>query len=51
MNEDALKTLLKACAKVSDAMSEAGDWPDTEAELEALHEAVNELRFAMPDNL
>ena len=49
MTEDALKTLLEACEKVSEAMSQAGDWPDTLQELEALHKAVTELRFAMPD--
>lgn len=49
MTEKALKTLLEACEKVSKVMSEAGDWPDTLQELEALHKAVTELRFAMPN--
>ena len=49
MSNEELKTLLEACAKVSDIMSQAGDWPDTLQELEALHKAVTELRFAMPN--
>lgn len=51
MSNEELKTLLEACTKVSDVMSKAGDWPDTPKELEDLHQAVTELRFAMPDNL
>jgi chromosome segregation ATPase len=46
---EAMLKLTAACKKVSEVMAEACDWPDTSGELEALHTAVSEMRFAMPD--